>query len=103
MKLSIEEGMQVEKDTVLAVIEDVEFKSDYDHAVSNQKSAVARLELLEKYRPREITQAKADLEDAVAQQVQMKKKYERAVGLKKHDAIARLEGVDDSGFPPACS
>ena len=91
MKLQIEEGMQVEKGAVLAVIEDIEYKSDFDHADHTLKSATARLELLEKYRPREIEQAKAELEDAVAQQKQMKLKYDRAISLKKQDAISHEE------------
>jgi HlyD family secretion protein len=91
MKLKIEEGMQVDKDTLLAVIEEIEYKSDFDHADQSLKAAVARLELLEKFRPREIAQAKADLDDAVAQQKQMKLKYDRAVDLKKQNAISHEE------------
>ncbi len=39
MKLNIMEGKFVEKGFVLAVLEDVEFKSDLDHAIAARKSA----------------------------------------------------------------
>ena len=34
LKLNIEEGKEVDKDFVLAVLEDVEYKSDLDHAIA---------------------------------------------------------------------
>jgi HlyD family secretion protein len=90
--------MAVPKDFLLAELEDIEYQSDFDHADHTQKAAQARLELLEKYRPREIVQAKAELDDAIAQQEQMAAKYDRAVGLKKQGAIApeEYESADTS-------
>jgi multidrug efflux pump subunit AcrA (membrane-fusion protein) len=84
MKLYIKEGIQVEKDAVLAELEDVEYDSD-------TKGAKARLEMLQRFRPDEIIQAKAELDDAVAQDAQMLLKYQRAIDLKKNNAIAHEE------------
>jgi multidrug resistance efflux pump len=91
MKLYIKEGMPVDKGFLLAELEEVEYQSDFDRADHTQRAANARLELLHKYRPREIVQAKAELDDAVAQQEQMALKFERAKDLKKQGAIAPEE------------
>jgi multidrug resistance efflux pump len=84
MKLNIKEGMAVEKNFELAVLEDVEFKSDLD-------GAVARLKVLEEYRKEESTQAKAELDDAVAQLVQSQFTWDRARELKKTNGISPTE------------
>src|ERR1019366_5495357 len=43
LKLNVDEGMEVPKDFVLAVLEDIEYKSDLDHTVGARQSAVGRL------------------------------------------------------------
>src|ERR1019366_368322 len=77
LKLNVDEGMEVPKDFVLAVLEDIEYKSDLDHTVGARQSAVGRLEELRKYRDDEVRQAKADLEDTVALRDQASAKFKR--------------------------
>ena len=88
LKLNIEEGRYVEKGFILAVIEDVEFKSDLDHCIAARNSAEGRLEELQKYREDETQQAKADLEDTAFQRDQAMAKYRRFVALKQRNSVA---------------
>jgi multidrug resistance efflux pump len=88
MKLNIMEGKKVEKGFVLAVLEDVEYKSDYLHSVAAVRTAKARVDELKTYRGEEIQQAKAELDDSVAQFDQMLAKYNRTVALKQRSAVA---------------
>ena len=88
LKLNIEEGKEVAKDFVLAQLEDVEYKSDLDHAVAARKSAAGRLEELRKYRDAEIRQTKADLDDSIFQRDQAKAKFDRTVVLKQRNAAS---------------
>jgi HlyD family secretion protein len=91
MKLYIKEGMAVDKDFVLAKLEEVEYQSDLDHAIQAKEGAAARLEALKEYRPKESTQAMAELDEAKSQNVQNKLSYVRAVELKKTGGIAPAE------------
>jgi HlyD family secretion protein len=91
MELYITEGMPVKKDDKLALLEAIEFESDFKHADQAHKAALARLEALQKYRPKESTQAKAELDEAVSQYVQNKLAWERAEKLNKTDGIAPAE------------
>jgi multidrug resistance efflux pump len=91
MKLNIKEGMAVDKDFVLAELEEIEFQSDLDHAIQAKEGAAARLEALQKYRSKESTQAEAERDEAASQNVQNKLNYERAVELKKIGGIAKAE------------
>jgi HlyD family secretion protein len=88
LKLNIEEGKEVAKDFVLAQLEDIEYKSDLDHAIAARKSAEGRLEELRKYREAEIRQTKADLKDSEFQRDQAKAKFDRADDLKKRNAVS---------------
>jgi multidrug resistance efflux pump len=88
LKLNIEEGKEVAKDFVLAELEDVEYKSDLDHAIAARKSAEGKLEELRRYREDEIKQTKADLEDTKWQCEQAEAKFVRTRDLKKRDAVA---------------
>lgn len=88
LQLNIKEGKYVEKGFVLAVLEDVEFKADYLHCVEAVNSAKGRLDELKVYRNEEIQQAKADLDDAIAQFDQMLAKYKRTIALKERSAVA---------------
>lgn len=91
MKLFIKEGMAVEKSAVLAELEAIEYQSDMDRAEGAKNAAKARLNELQVYRPDEILQAKAELDDAKAQYDQMFAKYTRSVPLKERGAIAPEE------------
>ena len=88
VKLNIEEGKFVEKGFVLAVLEDVEYRSDYQRALGTMRAAEARINELEKYRQDEIDQAKAELDDASAQYEQTSSKYTRTVSLKQRGAVS---------------
>jgi multidrug resistance efflux pump len=88
LKLNVDEGMEVPKDFVLAVLEDIEYKSDLDHTVGARQSAVGRLEELRKYRDDEVRQAKADLEDTVALRDQASAKFKRTRDLKQRGAVS---------------
>jgi HlyD family secretion protein len=88
LRLNIEEGKEVAKDFVLAVLEDIEYKSDLDHAIAARRSAEGRLEELRKYREHEITQTKADLEESIALRDQAKAKYIRTRDLKDRSAAS---------------
>jgi multidrug resistance efflux pump len=91
MKLFIKEGMRVEKDAVLAELEAIEYQSDMDRAEGAKNAAKARLSELQEYRPDEVLQAKAELEDAKAQYDQMFARYTRSVPLQQRGAIAPEE------------
>jgi multidrug resistance efflux pump len=88
LKLNIKEGMAVEKNKELARLEDIEYRADLDRSKGAINAAKARLDELCKYRLDEVKQAKAELDDAIAQFDQMKAKYERTVELYKSKAVA---------------
>lgn len=68
VELNIEEGQRVAKDTVLARIEDTDYQSDHSRATATLTLARERLaELTSGNRPEEISQAKAELEEAIVQ------------------------------------
>ncbi len=99
VKLNIEEGKLVEKGFTLAVLEDVEFRADYQHTLGSVRAAEARINELEKYRVDEIDQAKAELDDAVAQFEQTSSKYTRYVSLKQRNAVSPEDFESaESGF-----
>lgn len=88
VKLNIEEGKLVDKGFTLAVLEDVEYRSDYQRALGSLRAVEARVHELEKYRQDEIDQAKAELDDASAQYEQTSAKYTRTVSLKQRGAVS---------------
>ncbi len=82
LKLNIEEGMRVNKDQVLAEIEAVDYKTDYDHARALADSAWQRfLELYTGNREQEVRQAKAELEEMEANRVQLFADWKRSKRL----------------------
>lgn len=87
-KLYITEGIRVKKDFVLAELEDIDYKADYDHAVAVVQAAERRCDELKKYRGLEVRQAIAELEDAKAQRDQMMLDFKRNVTLKTANAVA---------------
>ena len=72
VKLDILEGRRVKKGDILAELEDVDYKADLAHAESSLEAARQRLAEIEAMRPKEIGQAKAELERAKAELVQLK-------------------------------
>ncbi len=92
VKLDILEGRHVNKGDVLAVLEDDDYKDDLAHAESALQSAQQRLDELKAMFPQEIGQAKADLEMAKAEMVQLKADCNRATDLyRKQKAISELD------------
>jgi HlyD family secretion protein len=81
-KLTFKEGDKVKKGDVLAVLEKVEYQSDYDRAVGQVAAARGRLEALRRYRKEEADQAKAELDEAEAQKEQLFLDWKRSVGLR---------------------
>jgi multidrug resistance efflux pump len=72
IKLNIEEGLHVKKDEVLAELESVDYKADYDHARAAADSSWQKfVELYTGNREQEIRQAKADLEEMQATKKQL--------------------------------
>jgi HlyD family secretion protein len=72
VKLNIEEGMHVKKDDVLAELESVDYKADYQHCRAAADSAWQKfIELYSGNREQEVRQAKADLEEMEATRKQL--------------------------------
>jgi multidrug resistance efflux pump len=82
-KLYITEGMRVNKDFLLAELEDIDYKAEYDRAVATADSARRKYDELWKYRDQEISQAVADLADCKAQRDQLFLDFDRSQKLKK--------------------
>ncbi len=92
VKLDILEGRRVKKGAILAELEDVDYQSDLAHAESFLEAARQRLAEIEAMRPREIGQAKAELERARPELAQLKSDYERSRELYfKRKAISQLD------------
>ncbi len=88
MELFIEEGQHVKAGDVLAKLETTEYQADFDRSAAQSRAAKHRCEELTKYRDLEIRQAKADLDDAVAQRDSALKEYRRNVDLVSTRAIS---------------
>jgi multidrug resistance efflux pump len=82
VRLNIEEGMRVKKDEVLAEIEMVDYFTDYKHTRATAASAWQRfMELYTGNREQEIRQAKAELDEMVANRVQLYADWKRSKQL----------------------
>jgi multidrug resistance efflux pump len=89
IQLNIEEGMRVAKGFVLARIEDVEYRCDYERSVGLEAAAQQRwLELKNGNRPEEKVQAKAELDEAEANLKQLNLDWKRNLNLKSTPALA---------------
>jgi HlyD family secretion protein len=88
VELFIEEGKHVKEGDVLAKIETVEYQSDFDRVDAQTRAAKHRYEELTKYRDLEIRQAKADVDDAVAQRDSALKEYRRNYELVSTRAVS---------------
>lgn len=91
MELFIEEGMQVREGDILAKLETTEYQHDYDRLAAQARAAKHRCEELTKYRDIEIKQARAELEDAVAQRDAAEKDFRRNADLVSTRAISPRE------------
>jgi multidrug resistance efflux pump len=94
LELDIEEGKFVSEGFLLAVIEDIEFKSDLDHAIAAKKSAEGRLGELQKFLGDEIEQTFVDWKDTVAQREPALAKYERAKKLQQQAGAISVEDFE---------
>lgn len=95
VELNIEEGQRVAKDAILARIEDTDYQTDYDRAVATHRLAEERLGELETgNRPEEISQAKAELEEAVILAEKYAADLQRATDLHRRRAISDGEFQD---------
>jgi multidrug resistance efflux pump len=88
-KLYIKEGDKVEKGAVLAVLEKVEYESDHKHAVANLAAAKQRWDELVRWRQAEIDQARAELDEALAQKEQLYLDWKRSLTLRGAALAAR--------------
>jgi multidrug resistance efflux pump len=95
--LKFKEGETVKEGAILAKIEETEFKFDLDRAEANVRAAEKRWQALWKYRDDEIRQAKAELDDALAQKDQAFAEYRRSLALRHSNALAAREFEDAEG------
>jgi multidrug resistance efflux pump len=86
--IPLEEGRRVEKDWILAELEDVDYKADREHAVAAREEAHQNLLELTQHRQKEIDQAKARLNEAEVQRKQLEVDRRRSSRLKNTNALA---------------
>jgi multidrug resistance efflux pump len=92
VKLPIREGMRVAKDHVLAQLEDTDYQADNARAKATLELArQALLELERGFRPDEIAQAKAELAETEAQQVQAEAEWKRSRGLRERGVMSEQD------------
>jgi HlyD family secretion protein len=95
-RLTFEEGKRVKKGDVLAEIEDVDYRTDCDHAVG--ECELARQKLLEMEhgnRPEEIAQAKAQLQESEANLITLEADWKR-MQLLREKKVATAADFDAS-------
>ena len=83
VELPIEEGQRVKQGDVLARLETDEYQADYDRAAASLSAAMHRRDELQRYRPEEIGQARAELAEAQAQLEQLQDQWDRDQQLHK--------------------
>jgi multidrug resistance efflux pump len=89
LKLNIEEGLRVKKGDVLAQLETVEYDSDYQNAKGVAGGAWQRwLELASGFRPEEVEEARAELEENEANREQYFLDWKRSVDLKRGQVLS---------------
>jgi multidrug resistance efflux pump len=92
VKLDILEGRRVKKGHILAELEDVDYQADLAHAESYLEAAKQRLAEIVAMWPKEVGQAKAELERAKAELEQLKSDYARSKELYfKQKALSQLD------------
>jgi HlyD family secretion protein len=83
-RLTFEEGKRVKKGDILAEIEDVDYRTDYEHALGECELARQKLlELEHGNRPEEIAQAKAQLQESEANLITLEADWKRIQLLRK--------------------
>jgi HlyD family secretion protein len=88
----LQEGADFKKDEILARIEDVDYKTDYEHSKAAYESAVQRCEELKNgNRPQEITQARAELDEQKANLEQLRLDLKRTVQLASTSSAAQRD------------
>jgi HlyD family secretion protein len=91
-RLTFEEGKRVKKGDVLAEIEDIEYRTDFDH--SRGECELARQKLLELEhgnRPEEIAQAKAQLQESEANFITLEADWTRMQRLRKNNVATAAD------------
>ncbi|HEV2949773.1 MAG TPA: efflux RND transporter periplasmic adaptor subunit [Gemmataceae bacterium] len=87
----LEEGMRVEKNWILAELEDIDYKADYNRAEAALEEARQNLLELTQYRQKEIDQTKARWSEAEVQRKQLEIDRRRSSKLKNTNALADRE------------
>lgn len=89
IELNIEEGMQVQEGvTILAKIETTEYQAEFDRVKGMKEAALHRWQELWKYREDEVRQAKAELDDTMAQRDQFFQEWKRNYSLRAINVVA---------------
>jgi HlyD family secretion protein len=82
-RLTFEEGKRVKKGDILAELEDVDYRTDYDHSIGERELARQKLlELENGNRPEEIAQAKAQLQESEANLITLEADWKRIQRLR---------------------
>jgi HlyD family secretion protein len=84
----LEEGKRVEKDWILAELEDVDYKADRNHAEAALDEAKQTLLELTEHRQKEIEQTKSRWNEAEVQRKQLEMDRRRSSRLKSGNALA---------------
>jgi HlyD family secretion protein len=91
IELRIEEGMQVKEGDILAKLETTEYQAEYDRVAAIVQAARHRLSELKDYRGDEVRQARAELDDAVAQREQLFQEWRRNQSLRAGNLVSPKE------------
>jgi multidrug resistance efflux pump len=91
-RLYIEEGDLVQKGEVLAELEKTEYQADYDRCWALADAAHLRWQELDNgWRIQELGQARAELEETIAQRDTLEQDYQRNLKLAGTSALARRD------------
>ncbi len=91
-KLTFEEGTRVRQGDVLAVVEDIDYRTDRDRCAAELQAARQRLLELERgNRPEEIAQAKAQFQEAEAQLAVLEADWKRMQQLRRTNVATAAE------------
>jgi len=86
--LKFKEGQNVKKGDILAKIEEIKYKAEFDKAEAVVDGAVARWNVLWKYREDEVKQLKTELDEALATREQTLAEYVRSKSLQLSRSVA---------------
>jgi len=89
--LDIIEGKWVPKGHILAKLEDINYRADYQHAQAALQEAEQNLAELTKYRSKEVDQAKARWDEAAAQAKQLLADRDRSRRLRNGNSLAERD------------